>query len=272
MRPKSTRRSADGRDGSGGRGRGPRDPSPAGLPARVGRAAGCRGHRGPAVPRQLGGVRPGWVSRCRRVLRVVGISHHDDPAGRPCQHGANGVGAVLGPPASPPAPGVPDHDAARRGLRGARAGSRGAARRGLGGWPVSFAAPGVGALFYASNWQQVYWTDFLPTPVSHMWSLSIEEQWYIVWPFLLAGLLWLSRGRVKVLAAAIAVLAVASAIWMAVLLPNRARRSCVLRDGRARLGTARRSPSQRVVGARRLAGTDRRRCAASSRPERSWAS
>ena len=76
---------------------------------------------------------------------------------------------------------------------------------------------GLGAFLYASNWQQVYWTDFLPTPVSHMWSLSIEEQWYVVWPFLLGGLVWLSRGRSKVLAAWIGVLAVASATWMAVL-------------------------------------------------------
>lgn len=34
-----------------------------------------------------------------------------------------------------------------------------------------------------------------PSPVQHFWSLSIEEQFYIVWPLLMIGALWWARRR-----------------------------------------------------------------------------
>lgn len=34
-----------------------------------------------------------------------------------------------------------------------------------------------------------------PSPVQHYWSLSVEEQFYVLWPLLLLGLLLLARGR-----------------------------------------------------------------------------
>ncbi|WOC13659.1 acyltransferase family protein [Gordonia sp. MP11Mi] len=48
------------------------------------------------------------------------------------------------------------------------------------------------ALFYVNNWHTIasdssYFDRFGgPSPLSHMWSLSIEEQFYIVWPLVLA--------------------------------------------------------------------------------------
>ncbi len=49
----------------------------------------------------------------------------------------------------------------------------------------------VAALFYVSNWQLIfqhvsYFARFgPPTPLNHLWSLGIEEQFYIFWPLLL---------------------------------------------------------------------------------------
>ena len=49
----------------------------------------------------------------------------------------------------------------------------------------------VSAVFYVNNWQQVfgdvsYFARFeAPGPLNHLWSLSVEEQFYILWPFLL---------------------------------------------------------------------------------------
>ena len=49
----------------------------------------------------------------------------------------------------------------------------------------------ISAVFYINNWQQIfadvsYFARFeAEGPLDHLWSLSVEEQFYIVWPFLL---------------------------------------------------------------------------------------
>jgi peptidoglycan/LPS O-acetylase OafA/YrhL len=55
---------------------------------------------------------------------------------------------------------------------------------------------GIASLFYFANWRfivsgQSYIEQFLgaaPSPLRHTWSLAIEEQFYLVWPILVAGL------------------------------------------------------------------------------------
>ncbi len=79
-------------------------------------------------------------------------------------------------------------------------------------------------LAYVANWQQVlsqhsYFAQFsAPSPLQHTWSLAIEEQFYLVWPFVTLGLV--ARGlaaRRRVGVVVTVVLAVASTVLMAVL-------------------------------------------------------
>jgi peptidoglycan/LPS O-acetylase OafA/YrhL len=57
--------------------------------------------------------------------------------------------------------------------------------------PDQFRKAVVSAVFYLNNWEQIfgnvsYFARFAPEgPLNHLWSLSVEEQFYILWPFLL---------------------------------------------------------------------------------------
>lgn len=57
--------------------------------------------------------------------------------------------------------------------------------------PDQFRKAVVSAVFYVNNWEQIfanvsYFARFAPEgPLNHLWSLSVEEQFYIFWPFLL---------------------------------------------------------------------------------------
>jgi peptidoglycan/LPS O-acetylase OafA/YrhL len=77
------------------------------------------------------------------------------------------------------------------------------------------------ALFYFSNWWQIFSEQSYfemsgrPALLQHLWSLAIEEQFYIVWPLLLLVILRYFRERgVLFIAAALALL---SSAWMVYL-------------------------------------------------------
>ncbi len=79
----------------------------------------------------------------------------------------------------------------------------------------------VAALAYVSNWYQLnversYFAAFgRPPLLRHLWSLAIEEQFYLAWPLVMS--LLLRRLPRRLLGAALALLAVASAVVMLVL-------------------------------------------------------
>ncbi|QIL46623.1 acyltransferase [Vagococcus coleopterorum] len=59
---------------------------------------------------------------------------------------------------------------------------------------------GVASFFYVSNWWYIfndvpYFQTFgIPSPFKHLWSLAIEEQFYLIWPIAFATLLkWLKK-------------------------------------------------------------------------------
>jgi len=79
----------------------------------------------------------------------------------------------------------------------------------------------LAALFYGSNWHYVaagenYFSQYgAPSPLLHLWSLAVEEQFYVVWPLVSVLALW-RWGRVGVLAVA-GTGTLASAVWTLVL-------------------------------------------------------
>ncbi len=81
----------------------------------------------------------------------------------------------------------------------------------------------AGAFTYITNWyqivvQQSYFEAMgRPSPLRHLWSLAVEEQFYLVWPVALAGIWRLTGGRRSRMAWITLALAVASAVLAMVL-------------------------------------------------------
>jgi len=82
----------------------------------------------------------------------------------------------------------------------------------------------LATLFYVANWHSIfshqsYFTQFsTPSPLQHTWSLAIEEQFYLVWPLVIVGLLRWSPRRWRRVGLTLCVIgALASALAMAVL-------------------------------------------------------
>ncbi|MDQ3470003.1 MAG: acyltransferase, partial [Actinomycetota bacterium] len=87
---------------------------------------------------------------------------------------------------------------------------------------ANLAAQVWSALGYVTNWyfiasEQSYFAVVERPPVfQHLWSLAIEEQFYLVWPLVILGLCKVIWSR-TVLALVIFAAAIASVVWMAIL-------------------------------------------------------
>jgi peptidoglycan/LPS O-acetylase OafA/YrhL len=68
---------------------------------------------------------------------------------------------------------------------------------------------GIATLFYFANWRDIatkqsYWDVFrAPSALQHTWSLSIEEQFYALWPLIVMGAVAARRSARAVLAVAV---------------------------------------------------------------------
>ena len=64
---------------------------------------------------------------------------------------------------------------------------------------VNLRLDSLSTLFYVANWHFIFaGTNYFnltaqPSPLQHMWSLSIEEQFYLVWPPVVLAMLWIGN-------------------------------------------------------------------------------
>jgi peptidoglycan/LPS O-acetylase OafA/YrhL len=89
----------------------------------------------------------------------------------------------------------------------------------------------IAALAYVSNWYQIWagqgYTasgDF--APLRHLWSLAVEEQFYLAWPLIMVGLMRLGRRRLPELARWVFLVAVAISVATALLYHEGPIESC----------------------------------------------
>jgi len=75
------------------------------------------------------------------------------------------------------------------------------------------------ALLYSTNWRMAFDWDPVLDPTAIIWSLSIEEQFYLVWPLLLLGCLALGLKR-KFMAAGLAAVIIAICLHRNALLAD----------------------------------------------------
>ena len=99
---------------------------------------------------------------------------------------------------------------------------------------------GLSSLAYVTNWYFIasgdgYWNLFTaPTPLDHLWSLAIEEQFYVMWPLVFLGLAG-SRGERR-LPAVTALATIATAVYMAAGDPADAYLNTITRSSSILLG------------------------------------
>lgn len=89
--------------------------------------------------------------------------------------------------------------------------------------PDTTRGDGLSSLFYVANWRfiftgQSYFEQFGdPSPFRHMWTLAIEEQYYLIFPALLLGLIAVLRTRWRVTASLVVLIGVSAGLmwWLA---------------------------------------------------------
>lgn len=81
----------------------------------------------------------------------------------------------------------------------------------------------VASFFWVANWAFVAQrTDYFaqgapPSPLQHMWSLGVEEQYYLLWPVLLIGLALLFRARLRMAVLVLATVGAAASATAAIV-------------------------------------------------------
>jgi peptidoglycan/LPS O-acetylase OafA/YrhL len=87
------------------------------------------------------------------------------------------------------------------------------------GHSAAYSAVGGANLYF--YWNTGYFDQAAELmPLLHLWSLGVEEQFYVVWPLLLAGIMWVARGKAWVTIAAILVVIAASFAASVLVMPT----------------------------------------------------
>src|SRR4051812_19964439 len=82
---------------------------------------------------------------------------------------------------------------------------------------------GPWAQFYVANWHAIaghrdYWASFeLPRMFGHLWSLAIEEQFYVVWPVIVGLIAWRAKNVHRAVLVFCIVASSLSLLWMIAL-------------------------------------------------------
>ncbi len=81
------------------------------------------------------------------------------------------------------------------------------------------------SIFYVNNWGQIlgkapYFASVDPPLLRHLWSLAVEEQWYLIWPLVFVGTMAIGLGRLRPRAIAFASASFALMALMYVLHAN----------------------------------------------------